>query len=425
MQPRPCGRSRAWHDPNQRCCGWSGWSHRRLAQKPAQYHNHHSQRRSVQTIPFAKQSLQKAQQLSNRSPRPLVRFWRLQEPLAHHSQVPAQISSSGPFPIDDLRSHQTHQLDSLGRRGDPNRATPRKRWKSWRLLAMKDGDAKQGCDDTRWSQKACNMLQYFKNYQTIDNTRMQFWWYGSEWLTPTCAPCWISCLGGGTWWNSEAGLQQIGSKLWVHARGTQRCAVVFKLLPSATKHKFRFQIDYKILQWHLLCLCQIIALTSMFLSVFPWPKKRQHVRAIHCAWLSKYLRLSADWTVRKNSCNTTVFVKHGRDLQDRVIYGDGLCSLLPFMFLSLLFSCASQSGSYQLSVTCHECPCCMLNHSDSFHRTLAPKIRPQIPLKNCRQTESYDHSFCPLSMRLVGHRANSADGKVVPGWVFHVFGKTE
>ena len=58
---------------------------------------------------------------------------------------------------------------------------------------------------------------------------------GSEWLTPTCAPCWSSCLGGGTWWNSEAGLQQIGSKLWVHARGTQQCAVVFKLLPSATK----------------------------------------------------------------------------------------------------------------------------------------------------------------------------------------------
>ena len=86
------------------------------------------------------------------------------------------------------------------------------------------------------------------------------------------------------------------------------------------KHKFRFQIDYKILQWHLLCLCQKIALTSMFLSVFPWPKKRQHVRAIHCAWLSKYLRLSADWTVRKNSCNTTVFVKHGRDLQDRDIW---------------------------------------------------------------------------------------------------------
>lgn len=79
-----------------------------------------------------------------------------------------------------------------------------------------------------------------------------------------------------------------------------------------------------------------------------------------------------------------------------VIYGDGLCSLLSFMFLSLLFSCASQSGSYQLSVTCHPCPCCMLSHSDSFHRTLAPKIRPQIPLKNCRQTESYDHSFCPL-----------------------------
>lgn len=89
------------------------------------------------------QSLQKAQQLSNCSPRPLVRFWK---DFRSHKTPPftssgPQISSSGPFPIDDLRSHQTHQVDSLGRRGDPNRATPRKRWKWWRLLAMKDGDA--------------------------------------------------------------------------------------------------------------------------------------------------------------------------------------------------------------------------------------------------------------------------------------------
>lgn len=57
------GRSRAWHDPNQRCRGWSGWSHRRVfAESTATFKL------------FSKTSCKVLK--------------RLQEPLAHHSQVP-------------------------------------------------------------------------------------------------------------------------------------------------------------------------------------------------------------------------------------------------------------------------------------------------------------------------------------------------
>ncbi len=101
-----------------------------------------------------------------------------------------------------------------------------------------------------------------------------------------------------------------------------------------------------------------------------------------------------------------------------MIYRDGLCSNYAASFPSCSYHCcflapAKVAQILQLFGYMPSMP--MLNHSDYFHSTLELKIRPQIPREPAGKVQVTTTPFVFWSMRIVGHRANSADGKVVPG----------